>query len=283
MSSWPIRASRGAGEARAQASSDEHTYAHRARGLPRARRARGRGHGVSRGPLVAVVPAWNEEGAIGQVVDEIKAFDPTRPSSSSTTHRAMRQRAWPRRTERPCSGSSSTSASAARCRPGSVRAGRGVRSRCGSTAMASTTRPSSGSFTRSTRGRGSRHRLAVRRSRWNLPPTVRQAHGHPRVRAARVAPRRQKVTDTTSGFVALTAPESSSSRSSTRTTTRRSKRRSSRYAAGCGSRRCRSRCASARRALVDHVRPALYYIVKVTLALSIAKPPPLPAPRGARR
>ena len=26
--------------------------------------------------LVAVVPAWNEEGAIGRVVDEIKAFDP---------------------------------------------------------------------------------------------------------------------------------------------------------------------------------------------------------------
>ena len=32
---------------------------------------------MSRGPLVAVVPAWNEEGAIGQVVDEIKRFDPT--------------------------------------------------------------------------------------------------------------------------------------------------------------------------------------------------------------
>lgn len=28
-------------------------------------------------PLVAVVPAWNEEGAIGRVVDEIKAFDST--------------------------------------------------------------------------------------------------------------------------------------------------------------------------------------------------------------
>ena len=27
--------------------------------------------------LVAVVPAWNEEGAIGRVVDEIRAFDPT--------------------------------------------------------------------------------------------------------------------------------------------------------------------------------------------------------------
>ena len=27
--------------------------------------------------LVAVVPAWNEEGAIGGVVDEIRAFDPT--------------------------------------------------------------------------------------------------------------------------------------------------------------------------------------------------------------
>jgi glycosyltransferase involved in cell wall biosynthesis len=31
---------------------------------------------VSRGRLVAVVPAWNEEGAIGKVVDEIRAFDP---------------------------------------------------------------------------------------------------------------------------------------------------------------------------------------------------------------
>lgn len=27
--------------------------------------------------MVAVVPAWNEEGAIGKVVDEIRAFDPT--------------------------------------------------------------------------------------------------------------------------------------------------------------------------------------------------------------
>lgn len=27
--------------------------------------------------LIAVVPAWNEEGAIGRVVDEIKAFDPS--------------------------------------------------------------------------------------------------------------------------------------------------------------------------------------------------------------
>ena len=32
---------------------------------------------MSRGPLVAVVPAWNEEGAIGQVVDEIKRFEST--------------------------------------------------------------------------------------------------------------------------------------------------------------------------------------------------------------
>jgi len=29
------------------------------------------------GRIVAVVPAWNEEGAIGGVVDEIRAFDPT--------------------------------------------------------------------------------------------------------------------------------------------------------------------------------------------------------------
>ena len=32
---------------------------------------------MSRKRLVAIVPAWNEEGAIGGVVDEIKRFDPT--------------------------------------------------------------------------------------------------------------------------------------------------------------------------------------------------------------
>jgi glycosyltransferase involved in cell wall biosynthesis len=31
---------------------------------------------VSRRELVAVVPAWNEQGAIGRVVDEIRTFDP---------------------------------------------------------------------------------------------------------------------------------------------------------------------------------------------------------------
>jgi glycosyltransferase involved in cell wall biosynthesis len=31
---------------------------------------------MKRGRLVALVPAWNEEGAIGRVVDEIRAFDP---------------------------------------------------------------------------------------------------------------------------------------------------------------------------------------------------------------
>src|SRR5262249_7893065 len=38
-------------------------------------RPRGRGRGVTR--LVAIVPAWNEEGAIGTVVAEIRAFDPS--------------------------------------------------------------------------------------------------------------------------------------------------------------------------------------------------------------
>lgn len=32
---------------------------------------------MTRGRLVAIVPAWNEAGAIGGVVDEIHAFDPT--------------------------------------------------------------------------------------------------------------------------------------------------------------------------------------------------------------
>ena len=43
--------------------------------------------------LVAVVPAWNEAGAIGQVVDEITAFDAAATSSSSTTRRPTRRRA----------------------------------------------------------------------------------------------------------------------------------------------------------------------------------------------
>jgi glycosyltransferase involved in cell wall biosynthesis len=32
---------------------------------------------VTPGRLVAVVPAWNEEAAVGRVIDEIRAFDPT--------------------------------------------------------------------------------------------------------------------------------------------------------------------------------------------------------------
>jgi glycosyltransferase involved in cell wall biosynthesis len=52
---------------------------------------------------------------------------------------------------------------------------------------------------------------------------------------------RQRVTDTTSGFVALDRAGIE-----LRTTTRRSRRRSSRCAAGCASRRCRSTCASGR-------------------------------------
>ena len=58
---------------------------------------------MSEGRLVAVVPAWNEEGAIGRVVDEIRAFDPAATSSSSTTRPPTRPPSSPRRTARPCS------------------------------------------------------------------------------------------------------------------------------------------------------------------------------------
>ena len=69
------RAGRGDGRRARERVLDEHTYAHRARQAPRARRARGRSRSVSEGRLVAIVPAWNESGAIGGVVDEIRAFD----------------------------------------------------------------------------------------------------------------------------------------------------------------------------------------------------------------
>ena len=72
----------------------------------RARRTRDRGHCVSERGLVAVVPAWNEEGAIGRVVDEIRAFDPASTSSSSTTRRRTRPPTSPRRTARSCFGCS---------------------------------------------------------------------------------------------------------------------------------------------------------------------------------
>ena len=51
---------------------DEHTYAHRARRLLE---LVGLEAGVDCMSFIAVVPAWNEEGAIGRVVDEIRAFD----------------------------------------------------------------------------------------------------------------------------------------------------------------------------------------------------------------
>ena len=49
---------------------DEHTYRHRARQLLDLVGCRGR-----RVKCIAIVPAYNEQGAIGGVVDEIFAFD----------------------------------------------------------------------------------------------------------------------------------------------------------------------------------------------------------------
>ena len=50
---------------------DEHTYRHRARQLLVARR-----HAGARVKKIAIVPAYNEQGAIGGVIDEMRAFDP---------------------------------------------------------------------------------------------------------------------------------------------------------------------------------------------------------------
>ncbi len=130
-----------------------------------------------------------------------------------------------------------------------------------------------------------RHRLALRRSRRELPPTVRAADGDPRLRAPRLPPRRA---EGDGHDVRLRCAEPRRDRAlrrpSTRTTTRRSRRRSSRCAAGCGSRRCRSRCASGRPATssITFVR-SLYYIVKVMLALLVASLRRYPRLEAARR
>ena len=55
---------------------DEHTYAHRARQVLRLARSRGGGARMSGPRIVAVVPAFQEEAAIGGVVEEIRRFDP---------------------------------------------------------------------------------------------------------------------------------------------------------------------------------------------------------------
>ena len=55
---------------------DEHTYAHRARRVLELLGLERGGARVTGARIVAIVPAFNEEAAIGGVVEEIRAFDP---------------------------------------------------------------------------------------------------------------------------------------------------------------------------------------------------------------
>ena len=121
---------------------DEHTYRHRARQLLELRRPR----------TVPVMKSgsrssrrFNEEGAIGRVIDELRAFDPELDvvvvDDGSRRRDRRRARASTARTSSRCR---STSASAAPSRPASATRPRtATTSRSASTATASTIRPSS--------------------------------------------------------------------------------------------------------------------------------------------
>ena len=158
---------------------DEHTYAHRARRRARPARARARGARCEpTGDVIAIVPAYNEEAAIGGVVDEIRAS--TRPSTSSSIDDGSRDAtAAVARAHgaRRASASRSTSASAAPSRPGSSTpsstATSGGAARRRRPARSGRARASCSTPIDARRGRH-RHGLAIRRRR---RPTVRRSPG----------------------------------------------------------------------------------------------------------
>ena len=137
---------------------------------------------------IAIVPAFNEEGAIGQVIDELRAFDPELDvvvvDDASHDATAERARASAAPTSSRCR---STSGSAARCRPASATPpSTATSSPRGSTATASTIRPSSAALVDVVLARRGRHlrRLALRRRR-RLPLVRHAARRDPHPRRAR--------------------------------------------------------------------------------------------------
>ena len=119
---------------------DEHTYRHRARRLLELDRARSAG--LKR---IAIIPAFNEQDAIGGVIDELVAFD----AGVDVLVDRRRFRRCDRRARAAARSDSlsrcrSTSGSAEPCRPGSAtRRNTATSSRSESTETASTIPPSS--------------------------------------------------------------------------------------------------------------------------------------------
>ena len=189
---------------------DEHTYAHRARQRARARRASsGRWpRRVAESARIAIVPAFNEEGAIGGVIDEIRAYDAGLEIvvvDDGSTRSDGRGRA--RTPARACCACRSISASAAPCRPAfATRTRTASSSPCASTATASTIRRSSTRWSRrccaasvdiavGSRYLGARATATARRRRGG------SASGSSRHVVSLLT--RQRITDPTSGFQAL--------------------------------------------------------------------------------
>ena len=201
--------------------------------------------------LVAVVPAWNEEGAIGQVVDEIRAFDPAATvvvvddaSSDETARVAEAHGATVLRLlfNVGIGGAVQTGFRYARDEGFEVAVRLDGDGQHDASELEEAPRPDPAGTANLVIG--SRFVDPGR----ELPASVRPADGHPRVRALVSLLGGQKVTDTTSGFIALDRagielfaveyPHDYPEVEATLVA----------LGAAFGSRRCRSRCASARRA-----------------------------------
>ena len=225
--------------------------------------------------IVAVVPAYDEEGAIAGVVDEIHAFDPAidvvvvDDGSTDGTAAAAAAR---RRGRRPAARS--TSASAPPCRPGSAtRSSTATTSPCGSTATASTTRPSCRSC--SSRSSGTRRTSSPARASATsdgeyVPPLGRRLGITWFARLVSLLSG-QRVTDTTSGFqalnqraIALFARDYPSDYPEVEATVLLLKHRLRLVEVPVRDARARARL------VVDHVLRSVYYAFKVTLALLVA-------------
>ena len=180
---------------------DEHTYRHRARQVLGCRRSRS-----ARVKKLAIVPAFNEEAAIGGVVDEHPRLRPVvrRRRDRRRVVRPHRREAAARRGARSCRAAVQPGHRRRRADrvPLRVRAA-GTTSSCASTATASTIRRELSKLLAPVgRERPTSAWLAVR-GRGRAPASVRAARRHPHPRADRLAAHGQRVTDTTSGFQAL--------------------------------------------------------------------------------
>ena len=223
---------------------DEHTYAHRARQVLRLLEPRGGGARMSRGRIVAIVPAFDEEAAIGAR---------RRRRSRRSTRRSTWSSSTTARRTRPPGAAARAGATVVRL-PFNLGIGAAVQTGFryalergydvavrldGDGQHDPAELPKLLAAARARRG-GRRHRLALPRGRGRATGRrSRGGSGSPGSPGSSRCSRGQRVTDTTSGSRRSTGRGSRSSRATTRATTPRSRRPCSSSSTGSGSSRCR--------------------------------------------